>query len=261
MGLLDVVFRRPVVDFGEYEVLMLITGNVFSWDGRKVRELGGTGSGLCLCIHNDQLIEGATGGVLNYNTGEMYEREGFVQAVCSNRGAIYDSVIVCSGGAEEESIIRVTSTNEVVARRRTAVMSLCSHGGLLYDGSHGFEVHETLSGKLVTEECDANVLCSHKGHLYAGGSMGVIFDVLEGRPVVRREYRIWGMCSLGGRLYDSSEYGGVYETLTGRKVLGYGHIKHPRRQEVTSIGSMIVSENKLLQRFGDIMRNNHRYHY
>lgn len=261
MGLLDAVFRRPVVDFGEHEVLMLIVGNVFSWDGAKVRELGGTGLGLCLCIHNDQLVEGGTGGVLNYNTGEMYEREGFVQAVCSHMGALYDSVIERRGEAGEESIIRATSTHEVVATRRTAVMSLCSHGGLLYDGSHGFEVYQTMSGKLVTEGCDANVLCSHKGHLYAGGSMGVIFDVLEDHPLVRREYRIWGLCSLRGELYDSSEYGGVYETLTGRKVLDYRHIKHPRRIEVTAIGSMIVAEKQLVQRFEHIMRSNSRYHY
>jgi len=261
MRFLDTVFRRSGVDFGEHEVLLLISGNVFSWDGRKVRELGGTGLGLCLCIHNDQLIEGGTGGVLNYNTGETYERDGFVQAVCSHRGVLYDSVIEHRDEDKKQSIIRETITNKVVVKRRGAVMSLCSHGGLLYDGSYGFEVHDTMSGKLVTKECDANVLCSHKEHLYAGGSNGIVFDVLEGHPVVRRGYRIWGLCSVRGCLYDSSEYGGVYETLTNRKVLDYARIKHPRKREVTAIGSMIVAEKQLVRRFESIMRSDPRWHY
>lgn len=261
MGLLDAVLGRPTEDFGTHEVLMLIIGNIFSWDGRKVRELGGTGLGLCLCIHDHQLIEGGTGGVLNYSTGEMYKRKGFVQAVCSHEGTLYDSVIERYGENEEQGIIRETTSNRVVARRESAVMSLCSHGGLLYDGSHRFEVHETMSGKLVSEKCDANVLCSHEGHLYAGGSGRTVFDGLEGRPVVMRGYRICGLCSVLGRLYDSSEYGGIYDTLSNQKVLDYARIKHPRKMEVTAVGSMIVSERQLVARFDEIMRSNPRYHY
>lgn len=255
------IFRRPVVDFGKYEMLGLIFGRVFAWDGRKVRELGGTGLGLCLCIHNGQLIEGGTGGVLNYSTGEMYERDGFVQAVCSHQGTLYDSVIKHRGEAGKESVIRETIKNKVVARRSVAVMSLCSHGGLLYDGSYGFEVHETMSGKLVSKECDANVLCSHEGHLYAGGSSGIVFDVFEGHPVARRDNRIWGLCSMRGVLYDSSEYGGVYETMTGRKVLDYAWIKHPRRAKVTAISSIIVAEKQLVRGFENIMKSDPRWHY
>jgi hypothetical protein len=179
---------------------MSITGEIFSWDGRNVRQVGGSGMGHCLCIHNGDLIEGGPGAVLNYGNAEMYNNdEGDpVDAVCSHMGTLYDAYFRFKKMQPIASVVRETLTNIVVARRQRRVMSLCSHLGVLYDGSDVSTVHETMTGNLIIKDCNADVLCSHDGHLYAGGERGMVYNVLAGQPVARERKPHIGAL-LGGR--------------------------------------------------------------
>ena len=121
-------------NFGTHEVLMLIEGEIFSWDGRKVTQVGGSGLGHCLCIHNGDLIEGGPGAVINYGNDKMYnnDEDGPVDAVCSHMGTLYEAYFRFKGlqfTTGIASVVRESLTNVVVAQRQRRIMSLCSHWG------------------------------------------------------------------------------------------------------------------------------------
>jgi hypothetical protein len=63
-------------------------------------------------------------------------------------------------------------------------------------------------------------LCSHGGQLHDGTSEGAISETLTGRKLADRDFPVTAMCSHRGRLYDGGPYGFIYETLRGRMVVG-----------------------------------------
>jgi hypothetical protein len=267
-ALVGYLFSRRAHKFEAHEVLMLIEGEIFAWDGKNVRQVGGSGLGHSLCIHNGDVIEGGPGAVLNYGSGKMYENDKGdpVDAVCSHMGTLYDAYFRFVGARlTEGSIVRETLSNTVVARRQRRIRSLCSHSGVLYDGSDVSSIYETMTDKLIIEHCDADVLCSHDGHLYAGGENGLIYNVLARQPVARRASPISGLCSVEGRLYDASR-DGVRDTFSGWKVVDYAQIRvrtktYPRGRNIDDsvIYSMLPGEKEFVHKFVTFIKGDPRW--
>ena len=172
-------------------ILMLIMGYVYSWDGEKLRELGGSGRALDICVHEGILFEAEPAGVIDHSTGDFLsiEREGWVQAVCSHRGKLYDASGSREVGPRTKSYIYDTLADKLIAERKGRTMALCSHDGKLYDGSLDYGVYETFTNTRITDRPTLTVLCSHDGKLYDGGMLGV-YETFTGDSVAIRNKRI-----------------------------------------------------------------------
>lgn len=217
------------IKFGQREpdiaVLMLVSGWVYKWNLKSVKEIGGNGRANDICVHGGVLYEAEPSGVISWQTAELIPTAGWTTAICSHGGKLYHSV--ATRGRSDPSRIYETLTGKQVAERRRMVTTLCSHSGRLFDGGEE-GVYDTFADRRITDRA-VNVLCAHAGALYDGSYLGIC-ETLSGTVVVARRPEVIALCSHEGVLYDAVEDprlpGGIYNSLQGIVALDYASIVH-----------------------------------
>ncbi len=235
-------FDRPV-NPNKDVLLMVIIGNVYSWDGYKARRAGGSGFTNCIAENKNEIFEGTIGGVCKFTTldnkyiGETVAEGRSVMAMCSHEGVLFDAT---PGSPDDESDeIYETLADKVVAKRESRIRALASHDGVLYDGGW-YGVCETFSGKKVSNEmCEE--LCSQGGNLYSASSIRVL-DVLSGKEVAqsRNFWPVHGMCQYNYTLVDAVQDKGIRDTMEDEIILPFEELTAARgkRDQVLNVPDM-----------------------
>lgn len=245
MGFLDRVFGKRITraDPNKDVLLMVVVGNVYSWDGYQVRKAGGSGVTNCIAEHKNEIFEGTIGGVNRFTPEESeYIGEGVaegrsVMAMCSHNGVLYDATPGSPG--DERNEIHETLTDKLVATRDNPIRALASHKDKLYDGGW-YGVCETFTGKKISDKsCES--LCSNGSNLYTLEPARII-DVFSGKEVaaISGMGMGHGMCLHNYHLVDA-DYHGIRDTLKNELILTYDKLTRARgrRSPVQSVPNMI----------------------
>lgn len=250
MGLIDLLLgRKSDSEKCNDEVLLgEAAGFIYSWDGKDVKKLGGSGLGVCIAEHKNELYEGGrTGSIakLSSVTGEsvpviVAKRGGFVKAICSHNRTLYDA---------QGTGIHETLTGKRVASRKSRIEDLESHEGGLYDcGDYG--ICDTLTGKKVSDE-ESSSICSSSGVLYATRFNG-IFDVFSGERVAKNYGFLHTpmLCSLNHQLFNSDSYCLARDTIGDKTIINskkYGAVVQPDIPDISKYYGVddIISINGL----------------
>ncbi len=147
------------------------------------------------------------------DSGEVSDLVG----VDSSSSVVGDRLVYSSG---KEVFLYVDGVDDaLIASRSDWVMTLCSHGGVLFDGGLYNAVFDMLNNKLVASHSNwVMALCSHGGVLFDACGYGGVFDTLNNKLVAERSGYVFSLCSHGGVLYDAGGYGGVFDTLNNKRV-------------------------------------------
>jgi len=209
--------------FGDSDILLIAAdGNLYSWNGQRLRKVGGSGYVISVAEHADQIYEGNISGGINRFTklrnpyiGQTIRDTPRVSSLCSHNGFLYDATNDDDAKIHE---IRETFHGRLIASRQRYIWALESHDNNLYDG--GDEgIYESLTNKKISERKCVR-LCSHEGILY-GSNYGVIYKIFTGDKVTIRSNTdaICTLCSHNNRLLDADGLGSVWDTLTNVKIL------------------------------------------
>jgi len=227
-------------------LLIVVSGKIYSWDGRRVELRGGSGVVHCLVQYRGAIFGGELGGIANYASGldlnsplTVRERDS-TTALCVHDGNLFDA----SRKDNNHWEIRNTMTDELVGERSHPVLALASHAGTLYDGG-GYGVHETKTSRKASDlVCDA--MCSHNDRLYIA-SVTTIRDLNTGEPVGRAQGdEVTALCSFEGQLIHADLGLGIWETLSQRPIVSYDTIdKVRRRKSKTMAAACIVQAHGL----------------
>ncbi len=232
MGLLNNMFGTTQQ---EDILLMVYLGKVFSWNGQKVREIGGGGCAHTVREHENELYEGGIAGVnklvSNRDTSKIIwirDREN-LSSLCSHYKILYDA----SNGPPFEGNYEIheTLSNKLISTRENQIKALVSHNNKLYDGGL-YGIYETLADiKISDRPCET--LCSFNGILYNGGENGV-FNTLSEEKIASTKYPICSLCSYNSKLIDAGLHSFVRDTLSGKPVLYYNKFRSALRSTVST---------------------------
>lgn len=245
MGFLEKLFGKTKSreDPNKDVLLMVVVGNVYSWDSFEVRKAGGSGFTNCIAEHKNEIFEGTISGVNRFTPeeseyiGERVAEGRSVMAMCSHDGRLYDATPGSPG--DERNEIRETLEDKLVVTRDSQIRALASHKDGLYDGGW-YGICETFTGKKVSDEsCES--LCSNGSNLYALVPSRII-DVFLGKEVAAvNSMRIeHGMCLHNYHLVDA-DYHGIRNILKDEVILTYDELMRARgrRGPVQSVPNMI----------------------
>ncbi len=226
-------------------LLMVVTGKIYSWDGRRVELRGGSGVVNCLAQWRGAVYGGELGTISNYASGldlnhpvPVAER-GSVRALCLHDETLYDGSTV-----DKRFEIRKALVGDLVSERPGPISSLASHASTLFDGGE-YGVYETLTSRQISDApCDG--LCSLDGRLYMASGRS-IREADSGQVVGRGSGRLTALCSYSGRLVHSDFGGGIYDTLGGHLIVSYDAIDKVRgRQSKTQAASCLFQAHGLV---------------
>jgi hypothetical protein len=217
------------------EVLVLAIGNAICFDSEYgIRQYTMRKDDvLALCFHDDKLYDaGRYRQVLETAKGTpVVQEDKSITALCSHAGNLYH-------GTED----RIWETHKRIRVLKDyhlfLLSSLCSHNGTLhYTMSHWIgdepnDMHFDRPKAIFT-------LCSHGGMLYDGGEYKEIRETVTGITIGERKGTIRALCSHRGKLLDAGDYKGIYEAHTGqlkvdtpRKIRAMTSIQGPFAEEL-----------------------------
>jgi len=225
-------------------LLIVVSGKIYSWDGRQVELRGGSGVVHCVAQYKGAVFGGEIGSISNYASGinlnhptPIAER-GSVTALCLHDKTLYDAS--AEGGRFE---IKRALIGDLICVRPRPIIALVSHNGVLYDGGL-YGVFETATSREISDmPCDA--MCSHNGQLYVALDRN-IFDVELDEPVYQASARVTALCSYRDRLLHADFGGGIWDSMDQRLIVSYEAIDKVRgRKSKTQAASCLLQSRGL----------------
>ena len=121
---------------GDSEILLIACmGQVFSWDGRRAKHVGGSGHTSCLAECGEELCEGGIGAIHKFSSVRnpyVGKKIGETES-CVALYAVGGTLIHATNGSPDNPTyeIRETLSGNLLAVRNSAIMAITLHEGVM----------------------------------------------------------------------------------------------------------------------------------